>query len=158
MKYFRFILIISILGFISCNSEKDKKAIEITNEDQYGFIKGIVEASDLNYLDVDYIQFLTGDSAVAAARRMGDLDTTITPDGVIHEDVTNDYYILNENGKVRRIALGSTCKFDLLLNPDRLNKITENSFASFKRIYGDSPFLLTIRNGEIIGIKEVFIP
>jgi hypothetical protein len=158
MKYYRLILIISFLIFLSCNSENDKKAIETSNEDQYAFIKGITEKADFIYLDLDYIQYLTGDSAVSAARRMGDIDTTITPDGAIHEDVTNDYYILNENDKVRRIVLAANCKYDLLLDIDRLNGITENSLASLKRIYGDSPFFFTVRDGEITEIKEVFIP
>jgi hypothetical protein len=160
MKYNRLLLIVSLLVFLSCNSENDKKAPEITttNEDQYAFIKGITEKSDSAWLDLDYIQYLTGDSAISAARRMDDLDSAINPDGTIQVGVTNDYYILNENDKVRRFALALNCKFDLLIDIDRLNGITENSLASLKRVYGDSPFFLTIRNGEIIEVKEVFIP
>ena len=158
MKYYRLILIVSFTGFLSCNSENDKKAPEIINEDQYAFIKGVTEKSDSIYLDLDYIQYLTGDSAVSAARRMDDLDSTINPDGTIQVGVTNDYYILNENESVKRRVLAANCKYDLLLDIDRLNGITDNTLASLKRVYGDSPFFLTIRNGEIVAIKEVFIP
>lgn len=158
MKYYRLLWLASLLGFLSCNSENDKKAPEIINEDQYAFIKGITEKSDSTYLDLDFIQYLTGDSAVSAARQMGDLDSTINQDGSIQVGVTNDYYILNENDRVKRFVLAPNCKYELLIDMDRLNGITENSLSSLKRVYGDSPFFLTIRNGEITAIKEVFIP
>jgi hypothetical protein len=158
MHSYRFILIVSTLGFITCNSKNGDTPLSIEKKQQYTFIRGVIEKSDSTYLEVDYIQYLTGDSAIAAAKRMGDLDTFQTADGITHEDVPNDYYILNESKKLRRIPIANECKYDLLLFLDRIKKVDENSLASLKRIYDDSPFLLTISNGEVIEVKEVFVP
>lgn len=156
MQYFRIILIVSTLFAFGCNSKKDRPAEEKVQ--QYAFITNIIERPDSTYLDADYIQYLTGDSAVAAAAKKGDLDTTQNADGTVSTDVVNDYYILNDNKRVRRIPIATDCRYDLLLSMDRVVKINENSLESLKKIYKETPFLLTIENGEIIEVKEVFIP
>jgi hypothetical protein len=78
--------------------------------------------------------------------------------GKIHVSVPNDYYIVNDSKQIRRLRLSKKIAFELIINPDRTHPITGNSLESFKKIYKDSRFILTIQNNEVIKIKELFVP
>ena len=130
-----------------------------SNETEYAFISDILQKGDSVFLNVDYVQYLTGDSAIAAAIREGQADTVYI-DGKIHIDVPNDYYILNNNLKVRKLRIDKNCEFDFLLDLDRVDvKDVDNSLPSLKKIYEDTLFILTLNEEEtIVRIEEVFIP
>ena len=128
-------------------------------KDEYANIVRIIQKDDTILLDADYIQYLTGDSAIEAAKKAHQADTFQTADGKTHIDVPNDYFIVNESKKIRQLPIAKNCVFDLIINPDRTHVIEDNSLNSLKKIYSDSPFILTLNNdGTIIKIKEVFIP
>lgn len=59
------------------------------------------------YLEVDYIQFLTGDEAAAAAAARGD-----------ESPPPNDYYIVNENARLRRFAVQDGISVNVVVNDD----------------------------------------
>ncbi|MGN6543254.1 MAG: hypothetical protein ACTHKY_20770 [Ginsengibacter sp.] len=169
---------ISIL--LSCNSnssnsttlvkgETTTKSLSATNEiqtdgqtstqEQYADIVRIFQKSDTTFLDADYIQYLTGDAAIEAAKKAHQADTFQTEDGKTHIDVPNDYFIVNESKNVRQLPLSKSCSFDLIINPDRTHPIVDNSLKSLRTIYKDSPFILTLDNkGMVVKVKEVFLP
>lgn len=62
---------------------------------------------DTTYLEVDYIQFLTGDEAAAAAAAHGD-----------ESPPPNDYYIVNENARLRRFAVQDGISVNVVVNDD----------------------------------------
>lgn len=168
------LFIFAFILFVSCNSDTSNKKYSLKKSDninaiqssiahklkeQYVFITNIVQRKDINYIDADYIQYLTGDEAVEAAKKAHQADTFQTEDGKTHIDVPNDYFIVNENNKIRRLILAKDCVFELIINPDRTHPITNNSLESIKKIYKDSPFILTFNDkGLISKIKEVFLP
>ncbi|WP_407520522.1 hypothetical protein PDL71_09965 [Lacibacter sp. MH-610] len=143
-------------------SDSDSKLSTDTTligKQQYANIIRVYERLDTVYIDVDYIQFLTGDAAIEAAKKANEADTFITAEGKLDFAVPNDYFIVNESRKIRHLPLAKNCTFDLLHNPDRLHPIKDNSLKSLKIIYTDSPFILTINSeGLVINIKEVFLP
>lgn len=59
------------------------------------------------YLEVDYIQFLTGDEAAAAASARGD-----------ESPPPNDYYIVNDNARLRRFAVQDDISVDVVVQDD----------------------------------------
>jgi len=140
------------------NSESS--SISITNNDHYSFIVGVAKRDDTTFIDADYIQYLTGKAALEAAKKAHQADTFKTADGKTHVSVPNDYFILNENEKIRRLALDKNCSINLVINLDSNPPISDNSFESLKkRIEQRAPFILTLNNsGAVIKIKEVFIP
>ena len=133
--------------------------IQTKTLEQYADIVRIFQKGDTTFLDADYIQFLTGDAAIEAAKKAHQADTFQTEDGKTHIDVPDDYYIVNESKKKRQFPLAKDCIFDLIINPDRTHPIVENSLKSLQKIYKDSPFILTLNDKEIVvKVKEVFLP
>lgn len=158
MRFAFYLLFFLSLTLIKCNSHHNKSSVGDTKSLQYVFIKGIVQTSDSIFLDADYIQYLTGETAIEAAKEAGAADTTKTEGGQIQIGVPNDYFILNENAKSRRLPISEDCKYDFLISLDRPNRINDNSPESLRKIYEDGPFLLAISNGIIFEITEVFTP
>ena len=174
-----FILTITILILLSCNSNSapqpslvntgkssnysdtnnvTKPGKQQSNMAQYAYIVRILQKEDSTFLDADFIQYLTGEAAIEAAKKAHQADT-FQIDGKTHIDVANDYFILNERTKIRRFPISKDCVFDLIINPDRTPLIKDNSLISLKKVYADSPFVLTITpKGVVVKIKEVFIP
>ncbi len=62
---------------------------------------------DVVYLEVDYIQFLTGDEAAAAAAERGD-----------ESPPPNDYYIVNDNTRLRRFAVQDGISVNVVVRDD----------------------------------------
>lgn len=126
---------------------------------QYAFIIGVIQKNDTNFIDADYIQYLTGQAAIDAAIKHHEADTFKTVDGKIHVDVPNDYFIVNDNKKIRRLPIDKNCVIDLAINPDGNPIIADNSLESLKKIDNVSPFKLTInKQGIVIKIREIFAP
>lgn len=138
------------------------ESIVISKSDNYhySFIVGVVNRDDTTFIDADYIQYLTGNAAIEAAKKAHQADTFKTADGKTHVSVPNDYFILNENEKIKRLALDKYCSINLVINLDSNPPISDNSLESLKkRIEQGAPFILTLNNsGVVIKIKEVFIP
>lgn len=126
---------------------------------EYAFIVGNMQKGDSNFIDADYIQYLTGQSAIDAAVKKHEADTFQTEDGKIHVDVPDDYFIVNDNKKIRRLFLDKNCSIELVINPDGIPPIINNSLQSLKKVGHESPFLLTLNDkGFVIKIKEIFVP
>jgi len=154
-------LTIIILGSCDLNSTSSSTS-DITknsNDTEYAFITEIQQDGDSTYLIADYVQYLTGDSAIAAAIQEGNADTTEI-EGKITVGVSNDYYILNSNQKLRKLPVVKNCEFDFLLWLDRVDvKKVDNSLSSLKKIYKDAPFILTLdKNETVVRVKEVYLP
>jgi hypothetical protein len=129
------------------------------NKDEYANIVRIIQRGDTVFLEVDYIQYLTGDAAIDAAKKAHQADTFQDANGKTQIAVPNDFFIVNENKKLRQLPIAKDCVFDFILNPERTNAIEDNSLKSLKKIHTDGPFILTLDNkGFIKKIKEVFLP
>ena len=174
-----FVLTAFIWTLLSCNSKssnqtalvrnnptkildtanKVQSATHTSSQQQYADIIRIYQKADTTFLDADYIQYLTGEAAIEAAKKAHQADTFQTEDGKTHIDVPNDYFILNESKKIRQLALAKDCVLELIINPDRTHPITDNSLKSLRTIYSDSPFILTLNDkGFVVKVKEVFLP
>lgn len=97
-------------------------------------------------IDADYIQMFEGEAALAAAKKNGDVDTTYGENGKILDIyIPNDFYILNENPKIRRLEL------------------LPNTKIIFQSINEETPldsrlFKLFLKNNKVIKIEEVYLP
>jgi hypothetical protein len=138
---------------------KGQTDVQTKTQEQYANIVRVFQKGDTTFLDADYIQYLTGDAAIEAAKKAHQADTFKTKDGKTHIDVPNDYFIVNESKKIRQLQLAKNCIFNLIINPDRTHPIDDNSLKSLRIIYSDSPFILAFDDkGVVVRIKEVFIP
>ena len=93
-------------------------------EKQIGYIKAIYTKNNKEYLDIDYVQYLTGDEAIEAVEEDGECPADIYPDPSYC--IPNGFYIRNQNPKIRtfeilknveilRVFISSPQSFALLL-------------------------------------------
>lgn len=115
--------------------------------DHYGYMAGHemgkVEGQDVEVIIWDEVELLTGDAAVAAAHE----------DGAIPADqdfVENDYYIRNNNQKVRRLAVVPDASVTTLASEGSTNTIPSSVSEVWKQ-----PFLFKINVGNVRGITTV---
>ena len=131
------------------------------------YILYITKTNDTLYLGADKFDFLMGDEAFEAAKKNGDLDTGYNQDGTIaHVGVPNDYYILNESNAIWRFKLSKNALIELIAFNEASfyhKRVSVSSFydqynAEVVSSYISTPFDLTFKNGEIISIKEIYVP
>lgn len=168
MKY-PFLLTSIILFLTACNDQDstmdtpaDMDSVTKTEPppilEEYVFIKNITGNNGNVIIHADYIQFLTNEEATEAAKRMHQADTVMI-DGKMSISVPNDYFIINEDSTTQLLQLDPGASFELLVEMRRASpeKVT-NSLEGLQLIYSGSPFILTVQNGKIIKVEEVFIP
>lgn len=115
---------------------------------QYCYIRKAYEKEGDSYIDADYIQFLMGDSAVAAAQKKGEADA-----------VQDDYYVVNDNPKIRTLKLSSHVEFVALENTVE-NGIAPSAIEYLQwAVKNEWIAILTFgRNGEVVRIKQQYVP
>ena len=131
--------------------------------EQFAFIKKIYTKSSSDFAEVDYAQFLTGDEADKAAQEAGEVGTG--------EDVPNDYYIKNVNGKIRTFKISQNVKIIVQTNKMASGGQLQDqqiTYSTFKHIFITKPnnqsmmvnngYWLTIKGDEITKFKEQYVP
>lgn len=137
---------------------------QYVGEKQIGFVKKVYAKSGKNYLNIDYIQWLTGDAAEKALREDGQCPKTgecIVYDG---------YYIRNQNPLIRTYELSLDVKIVMQTYSAEQTGIVMNNeeitIDQFKNIYTSSsrlglrnvPYIVEISNQQIVKITEQYIP
>lgn len=177
-KIFQFLA--TVVLFLSCSNNNNITPVEKTDtlhqqtiadtiviaEEQgsadsvYAYLKGIFKRNDSVFVRADYIQFLTGDAAVAAAKRNHEADTSYDEKGKISSIfVDNDYYIINENKKLRLLPLAKNVSIETV-DMSTAVSIIKTTLDDFINKHGNDsfPFILHIQNNMIVKITEVFVP
>ncbi len=129
---------------------------EITKE--CGILKRVYTSGSKNYLDIDYVQFLTGEKADEAAREDGEIGPG--------EHVPNDYYIRNVNPKIRTFEIGEDVEIVVETYPITTEGFVlrkqELDFATFKQAFENNEvttlFWITLRDGVVVKIEEQYVP
>jgi hypothetical protein len=122
-------------------------------------IAGIHNTSKPKKIDLDYVQLLTGPAAETAAAAHGD-------------EVTNDYYVVNDNKKLRTFPVSKSVV--VVLHPGEGAEYKHTfSFADFRTLYetsnekvvggrhyliADSLFYVTMKNGVVTRIENLWTP
>jgi hypothetical protein len=125
----------------------------------FGFIRSVDLSSQTPTLVFDLAYFLTGDEANQAAAEHGEE----TP-------VPNDYYIVNDNPRLRTLALDPDVRIELVdwanccdslfvgdLQPFA-DSFEESSYPSGPYKGRFSPYWLTVENGVVVRIEEQYLP
>lgn len=147
------------------NSSGDSGSMEFpaNTERQMGYIKKVYSRGGKNFLDIDYIQWLTGTVAEKAKRE----------DGLCPSKgeciVENDYYIRNQNPLIRTFEISPNVQITMrTYNMEMTGQIQAQkiSSAEFSQIFSssawshlkDAPYIVEISNNQIIRITEQYIP
>jgi hypothetical protein len=115
----------------------------------------------IQFIDADFIQFLYEKKAVEAARKHKDAEMEVK-NGDTTYYVLNDYYVLNENTRIRKLALSPdvTCYTlsysapRVVLEKTSLEKLTENYNKNNDNYY----ILILDKNNVVTSIKEQYVP
>jgi hypothetical protein len=132
---------------------------ELEDGEHFGFVEEVDPADGSLVFDLAY--FLTGEAANEAAAEHGD-----------EVPVPNDYYIVNDNDRLRTLLLADDVELSLLdwnhCCDERFDgdldtfarAIDEETFEAGGFVYNGrlSPYWLTVEDGEIVRIEEQYLP
>ncbi len=79
-------------------------------EKRIGFITDAYTHEGVNYIKIDYVIFLTGDEAIQKAVEEGNAEKDENGEWY----VPNDYYISNDNAKLRTFPLADNCVIKII--------------------------------------------
>jgi hypothetical protein len=125
----------------------------------FGFIKSVELNSTPATMVFDLAYFLTGDEANAAAAERGD-----------EVPVPNDYYIVNDNPKLRTLQVSPNVDIELVDWKDCCDKVFKPNWQKFQDSFAlDEPpagrykgkftnYWVTVNDGEVVQIQEQFVP
>ncbi|MBC7902001.1 MAG: hypothetical protein H7Y27_01200 [Gemmatimonadaceae bacterium] len=113
---------------------------------QYCYIRSVESASDSLFIMADYIQFLMGDEAAAAAKKRGEADPL------------DDYFIVNDKEDFVKIPLVKNFSFAASSGGSDRAMQNELALAFLKKKIKDGVFILKIENGKVVKITEQFLP
>lgn len=125
-----------------------------------GYIKSIYAKNGKTYLDIDYIQWLSGDEAEKAMREDGKCESK----GECI--VLNDYYIRNQNPMIRTYEILPNTEIRMQtfnsetegMQPGRHITLDQLKSALKGDRYEFVPFLLDVKNQQALKITEQYIP
>ena len=131
-------------------SESEDGAV---SETSYTLVTDLISTGAGYKIKLDYVQFLTGEAAADAATAAG--------------DEVLDFYVLNQNPKIRNYPLADDVEIKLLTGADGLEMDGfEPSIAEWKALldgagaaqYSSLLYVVEVENGEVKGIKEEYLP
>lgn len=134
------------------------------SEKAIGYLKKIYTKSGKNYLNIDYVQWLTGDTAEQAMREDGQCPKK--GECIVY----NDYYIRNQNPLIRTFEVSPDA--EILAHDFSADYSTGNwnenwTFSRFSQYFnrnanngywGSAPFHIEIGNNKVLKITEQYIP
>jgi hypothetical protein len=132
---------------------------ELEDGEHFGFVEEVDASGGTLVLDLAY--FLTGEAANEAAAERGD-----------EVPVPNDYYIVNDNPRLRTLTLADDVELSLLDWSNCCDERFDGDLETFARAIDEgmleaddgvyngtfSPYWLTVENREIVRIEEQYLP
>jgi hypothetical protein len=144
----------------SATGETGPPPAQLVDGDHFGFIEEVDASGGTLVLDLAY--FLTGKAANEAAAARGD-----------EVPVPNDYYIVNDNPRLRTLALAEDVQLWLLDWNNCCDERFDGDLETFSEAIDDppvesgdgfiyqgslSPYWLIVENGEVVRIQEQYLP
>jgi hypothetical protein len=128
----------------------------------FAFVTSVDASANPPTVTYDLAYFLTGDAATQAAKDHGD-----------EAPPPNDYYIVNDNRRLRTVPLASGARLvlldwnhccdvtfdgDLTAFAEAINSGKDATVGDETYKGGSSPYWLVARNGRILRVEEQFLP
>lgn len=129
---------------------------------KFGYIKKFGKSYGINYMVIDYAEFLTGAKADAAAIKDG-----VIPAG---EHVDNDYYISNKNARLRTHDIDPDAPVHMKtyespgeINPKTINmkqfmKIWDSINPNDKVLASDIGYWVVLEDEVVKSVTEQYVP
>ena len=173
------LLLSALLALAACSSEResagrkqeevvpDAVKSEISTTERVGetgrnhdYIRRFYLSKGRFYVTLDYIQFLTGKAAVAAARRKGDAQVEVVNGDSIYS-VFDDHYIVNDLVSPRTFPLSEQAIITLWDTSGDLrqyNATPAQMLDKGKALIRYAPFIVETTQGRVTSITEQYVP
>lgn len=133
--------------------------IDTVTENRYVYIKNHFVNNDGHFIEVDFVDYLTGREAAEAEWR--DEAYYVSGEDTI-SNITDGYYISNVNPKLRTFRIYDDAQIENIIDDDGPHEMHENKTldsAQFESYIRDETLVfLHIHEGVILSIDERFMP
>lgn len=139
------------------SEKKEEIVLTMTSDTSYCYIKEVINQDNFTFLKVDFIKFLMSNQAIEEAKKRGEAAYDIEENGDTNFYVNNDYYIVNDNPKLRLFMLTDSTDIEFHeLFGETIADFT-NSDKAMERV-NLSPFIIITQDGIISHLNEIFVP
>jgi hypothetical protein len=107
-------------------------------------------------IDADFVQMLTGKAAIKAAKKEGYAEYDLNKKGDTTWYVPDDYWVSNENTKVRQLTLSANAQIFLI--KEGSSSLAKSNAAKLKKSFKGKMYSLTIINNIVTVISEYYTP
>ncbi|KAA1245358.1 hypothetical protein [Aquimarina sp. RZ0] len=144
--------LVSDENVITAEDSTDTKKLKF--EKKHAFVKRAFGQDDVIFIEADYIEYFEGKEAVKRAKEDGNAEYEINKDGDTLYYLYNNYYLNNNNTKLRILELDNRVKIQ------NVNQISDGfPLKAFQKIISDDPiFVLEINNGIVYKITKQKLP
>lgn len=153
---------VNIILFNQCESTNNFQDTHSFVETNHYYINSIYEIDSTYFLNVDFIEVLTGDSAIIVAKKHGQAEYEISEQGDTTWFVANDYFILNETSDSVKIPIDENCKIIIYISDETTNFQPNEKSINVEELKnylsGDRIFEIKIANEKVKAIKEFWVP
>ena len=113
-----------------------------------------------NYINIDYVQWLTGEAGIKKA--LADKSSCVQKDDNGNYYLLDDYYISNDSKKIRTFPLATNCKLQIVNWGDEditIINVKINKFISTFKGEDNSMLVdINVVNGIAVALDEVYTP
>lgn len=126
-------------------------------QEAYCYLRNLLAHNDEIDLHIDFIQYFQLEEAIIEAKKRGDAELEVDQNGDTTFFVYNDYYIANDKPTQWEFSLSKSSQIELLEWLDSTHVDFNKPEKSLERLQL-SPFKISFKEGEVLHLKEVFIP
>lgn len=141
----------------NAKKSKDELVLTMSSDSSYCYIVDVINNNNFTYLKVDFIQFFISNNAIEEAKKRGEAPYDIDENGDTTFYVNNDYYIANDNPKLRLFMLTDSTDIEFHEAFDEPAPDFKNSDKAMKRVRF-SPFIIITKDGKTTRLNEIFVP
>lgn len=125
-----------------------------------GIIDKIYQKSGVYYIQINYVEFLSGDAAIKQA--LADKSDLLIDNGDGTYSLPDDYYISDKSKKIRTFPIDANCELKVVnWSGDNigLKKVKISKFiAAFKDEGGNMLVDISVKNGVAVALDEIYTP
>lgn len=126
---------------------------------EYAYISNIETQAGNHFVVADYVQYLSGKAALKAAIQHGEAEKEINQNGKTEWTLPNDYYILNDNKKLRTLKLAKNADYILIGSKKDLPRPSKQTFNDLKNNFEGKLYKISFHQNRIISkVEEIYLP
>ena len=152
------LLCIAFFFFLNNPAIAQKNSISSSqlNNQQIALITAVVIKGNSVFITTDFVQMLTGKSAIAAAKKTGEAEYDINKKKDTVWYVPNDYFVVNINKTLRQLQLTSDAVIYLVKEGG--STLVKSTIARLKNNFEGKLFKIHLLKNSIIKIEEIYTP